>query len=92
MWLVFKSLAEAERAQAQIWEALKPAFELRNKVQQQSRVTTRWANPQEAKEGWAILIPEKGEKGWAMLEPEKVIEGLGGVLNKQPTFPMQEDI
>lgn len=77
-WLVYPSLSEAEAAEALIWDAIKPPFEVRGGEPQKVRVTQRWADPVECKEGWAIPAPEQA------------IKGVGGAEMARPTFPAQE--
>lgn len=78
MWLVYPTHAQAEAAQALIWDAIKPPFELRGGKPQPSRITLRWADPVECKEGWAIPAPEQP------------VKDAGGTEMARPTFPEQE--
>lgn len=75
MWLVYEAEAEAEAAQALIWEAVKPPFEMRDGEPLPDRVTQRWAIPRRAAEGWVIAAP-----------PEAVPD-LGGTPLAEATFP-----
>lgn len=79
MWLVYATEAEAEAAQALIWEAVKPPFEVRDGAPLPERITTRWAVPLLAQEGWAIAAPPVP------------VPGAGGTALDDVTFPEEED-
>lgn len=50
MWLVYATEAEAEAAQAAIWDAVKPPAEMRDGEPVPDRITQRWAIPRLAAE------------------------------------------
>ena len=66
-YLIYQTEQEAEDAQAEIWEQLKPDAEYRN-GQPVEPITVRWATPQELTDGrWAI--PSHNDEG-EELNPE----------------------
>jgi hypothetical protein len=73
MWLVYPTEAEAEAAQAAIWDAVKPPAEMRDGEPVSDRITQRWAIPRLAAEGWAIAAAP--------------VEGIGGATFDAVTFP-----
>jgi hypothetical protein len=75
VWLVYPTEAEAEAAQAAIWDAVKPPAELRDGQPMPDRITQRWAMPSLAAEGWAIAAPPAP------------VEGIGGTVFDTVTFP-----
>lgn len=75
MWLVYPTEAEAEAAQALIWDAVKPPFEMRAGEPVPERITQRWAIPRLAAEGWAIAAPPAP------------VAGAGGTAFANVTFP-----
>lgn len=75
MWLVYATEAEADAAQAAIWDAVKPPVETRDGAPIPDRVTQRWAVPRLAAEGWAINAPPAP------------VEGIGGAAFDAVTFP-----
>ena len=79
MWLVYPNEAEAEAAQAAIWDAVKPPAEMRDGEPVPHRVTQRWAMPRLAAEGWAIAAPPVA------------VAGVGGVAMAEVTFPEPEE-
>jgi hypothetical protein len=80
MWLLFATEAEAEAAQALIWDAVKPPAEIRDGKPLPDRVTERWAVPRLVAEGWAIAAPSAP------------VKGVGGKVVAAVTFPdIEED-
>lgn len=57
MWLVYPTEAQADAAQAAIWDAVKPTVETRDGAPIPDRITQRWATPRQSVEGWAIAAP-----------------------------------
>jgi hypothetical protein len=79
MYLLFGTQEEAEKAQAAIWQAVRPPAEIRDGKAVPDRITQRWATPRECKEGWVIEAPPKD------------VDGIGGKLIESPSFPEQNE-